>query len=223
MSDAPLKPAPQPDYVASYSRGEEIANTLSAAIGLLAAIAAAPFLLAKAARSPESLALLGASTFLLATLLMYGASTLYHAIPPGATKHKVRLLDHSAIFVLIAGTYTPLAVGPLRHDGGLVLLTLEWLLAVAGIFIKIWGGFSRRHLSNALYLLMGWAGLFWVHSFIEHVTMEGFLWVLAGGIAYTVGVVFYLAKKRAYAHFIWHLFVFAGTCCHGYAIWRYVL
>ncbi len=217
MSDAP----PQPDYLSQYSQGEEIANTLSSAVGLLAALAVTPFFLARATN--ESFALVGAITFLLATFLMYGASTLYHAIPPGATKHKVRLLDHSAIFVLIAGTYTPLAIGPLRHDGGLVLLALEWLLAVVGIFIKIWGGFSRRHLSNALYLLMGWAGLFWVHSFIEQVTMEGFLWVLAGGIAYTVGVVFYVAKKRAYAHFIWHLFVFAGTCCHGYAIWRYVL
>ncbi|CAN5591060.1 hemolysin III family protein [soil metagenome] len=223
MPDAQPQLAMPPDYASNYSRGEEIANTLSSAIGLVAALAAAPFFLAKARHSDESLALLGAGTFLLATVIMYGASTLYHAIPPGATKHKVRLLDHSAIFVLIAGTYTPLAVGPLRHDGGLVLLALEWLLAVVGIFIKTCGGFSRRHLSNALYLLMGWAGLFWLNSFIEHVTMDGFLWVLAGGIAYTVGIVFYLAKKRAYAHFIWHLFVFAGTCCHAYAIWRYIL
>lgn len=212
-----------PHHTSSYSRNEEIANTLSSAAGLGAAMVVAPFFLAKAAHHEDGLVLSGIVVFLLATLLMYGASTLYHAIPSGATKHKVRVLDHSAIFVLIAGTYTPLAVGPLRHDGGLTLLALEWILAVIGILIKVRAGYSLRHLSNALYLLMGWAGLYWVRPFIQHVTMEGFLWVLGGGIAYTVGTVFYMAKKKAYTHFIWHLFVFAGTCCHAYAIWRYVL
>lgn len=210
-------------HKADYTRGEEIANVLSALIGLLAAIAAAPFFLAKAGQSHDWLVQAGVIVFLGATIVMYATSALYHALPPGATKHQVRLLDHSAIFLLIAGTYTPLTVGPLRHEGGLILLAIEWTLVVVGVLIKILGGFRQRHLSNALYLLMGWAGILWVRPFIHHVTMEGFLWVLGGGIAYTVGTIFYIAKTKPYTHLVWHLFVFAGTCCHAYAIWRYVL
>lgn len=206
-----------------YSRSEELANTLTAGIGLLLAALVAPAFLHKASQFGDALTMAGTSIFLATLLFMYATSTLYHALPERAGKHRVRLLDHAAIYLLIAGTYTPLIVGPLRASGGLALFLLEWGLAFLGIATKIWGGYRWRHVSNLLYIGMGWAGLFWARVFIQHVPWEAFLWVLGGGIVYTVGTVFYLAKHRAYTHVIWHLFVFGGSCCHAYAIWRYIL
>jgi hemolysin III len=150
-------------------------------------------------------------------------STIYHALAPCGAKRVVRMLDHSAIFVLIAGTYTPFALGPLAESGGLALLIAEWAMAALGIVFKIAGGIRYQRLSNAIYLFMGWLGILWIQPFIENATWPGFLWVLAGGVAYTVGIVFYAAKHKTYMHFIWHLFVFAGSSCHTVAIWRYAL
>lgn len=208
---------------AEYTPGEEVANTLSALLGLVVIAAVTSSFLAKAAQNGDRLVFIGTSVFLLTTAIMYGSSALYHSLRPGKAKHRVRLLDHAAIFLLIAGTYAPLALGPLRTAGGLVLLTVEWALALAGIGLKLWGGYKLRHLANALYLVMGWSALVVARPFIQHTSLDAFLWLLGGGVVYTLGVAFYVAKHKRYAHFVWHLFVFGGNCCHGYAIWRYVL
>ncbi len=206
-----------------YTRGEEIANTVSAAVGLVASIGVAPFMMLAALRSSQSWAFVSTAIFLTSVLALYLTSTIYHVLAPGRAKDTVRILDHSAIFVLIAGTYTPFALGPLAASGGLALAIIEWTMAVLGITFKLTGGIRYRSLSNLIYLCMGWLGIFWIRPFIENATWQGFLWVLAGGIAYTVGVAFYAAKSRTFMHFIWHLFVFAGSICHTIAVWRYAI
>jgi hemolysin III len=206
-----------------YTRGEEVANTISAAVGLVVSLGVTPFLLLAALRSAQPWAVVSAAIFLASVLVLYLTSTVYHALALGRAKRIVRVLDHSAIFVLIAGTYTPFALGPLAASGGLALVIIEWTMAVLGIAFKLAGGIRYKWLSNMIYLCMGWLGIFWIRPFIENATWHGFLWVLAGGIAYTVGVAFYAAKNKTYMHFIWHLFVFAGSFCHTIAVWRYAI
>jgi hemolysin III len=206
-----------------YTRGEEIANTLSAGAGLLVFLGLSPFLIAAASESERPLALASTSVFLASILGLYLSSTIYHALAPCRMKRIVRILDHSAIFVLIAGTYTPFALGPLAASGGFLLASIEWTMAVLGIAFKWVGGIQYRRLSNLIYLCMGWLGLLWVQPFIESVGWSGFFLVLSGGIAYTVGITFYAAKHRNYAHLVWHLFVIAGSLCHTLAIWKYAI
>ena len=206
-----------------YTRGEEIANTLSAGAGLLLFLAVSPFLLGSALSSERPLALASTMVFLTSMFGLYLSSTIYHALAPCRMKHVVRIFDHSAIFVLIAATYTPFALGPLAASGGLFLAIIEWTMAVLGIAFKWIGGIQYRRLSNLIYLCMGWLGIFWIRPFIEAVGWPGFFFVLAGGIAYTVGITFYAAKHRSYTHLIWHLFVLAGSLCHTIAIWKYAI
>jgi hemolysin III len=206
-----------------YTRGEEAANTLSAAAGLLVFLGVSPFLLTAALASNEPSSVTGCVIFLGSVLALYSSSTIYHALAPCRAKHIFRILDHAAIFVLIAGTYTPFALGPLAASQGLALAIIEWTMAVLGIAFKCAGGLRYRRLSTVVYLSMGWLGIFWIRPLIENIGWSGFLWVLAGGIAYTAGILFYAAKHKTYSHFVWHLFVFAGSLCHTMAIWNYVL
>ncbi len=208
---------------AMYSRSEEVANTLSAAVGLVVFLGVSPFVMLSAEESARPWAVTGAAIFLGSLIALHLISTVYHALPPGRTKRAVRILDHSAIFVLIAGTYTPFALGPLAESGGYMLAVIEWIVAALGISFKLVGGIHYRRLSNLMYLGMGWLGIFWIRPFIENASWHGFLWVLAGGIAYSVGVAFYAAKNKTYMHFIWHLFILAGSACHTIAVWRYAL
>ncbi|HEY5741269.1 MAG TPA: hemolysin III family protein, partial [Terrimicrobiaceae bacterium] len=171
-----------------YTRGEEIANTISAAAGLLVSLGIAPFLMIKAYRSAQPWAAGSSAIFLASVIAVYFISTIYHALGPGKAKRLARIIDHSAIFVLIAGTYTPFALGPLAAYGGPTLVIIEWSLALLGIVFKCTGGVHYKRLSNFLYLCMGWLGIFWIRPFIENATWHGFLWVLAGGISYTLGI-----------------------------------
>jgi hemolysin III len=152
---------------------------------------------------------------------LYLTSTIYHALPRTKVKRLFRLFDHSAIFLLIAGTYTPFFLGALRGAWGWTLFSLVWCLAILGIGFKALGGLQYRWLSTCLYVGMGWMAVFAIHQFWLHIPLEGLLWIAAGGLAYTAGVVFYLAKWVRYSHFIWHLFVPAGTACHFCAILWY--
>jgi len=206
-----------------YTRGEEVANTVSAGAGLVVSLGVSPFLLLTAWRSAQPWAVVSTAIFLASVLALFLTSTIYHALAPGRAKRIVRILDHSAIFVLIAGTYTPFALGPLAANGGVMLVIIEWTMAALGIAFKFAGGIRYKRLSNLMYLCMGWLGLLWIRPFIENATWQGFLWVLAGGVAYTAGILFYAAKNKTYMHFIWHLFVFAGSLCHTVAVWRYAI
>jgi hemolysin III len=200
--------------------GEEVANSISHGAGFLAALIALPILIHSAA--PRGLtAMLGAGVFAATVVLLYFTSTIYHALPPGRAKRVFQVLDHGAIYLLIAGTYTPFTLGILRGTSGGILFSLIWAIALVGIALKSAGGVRFPRLSTGLYLGMGWlvvtaAGPLW-HA----MPGWGLFWLAAGGLAYTAGVGFYAARQIRYAHFVWHLFVLAGTTCHYIAVLRY--
>jgi hemolysin III len=201
--------------------GEEIANSISSGVGLLAALAGIPMLVGSALQRRSEFSLAGAVIFAGAMVGLYLASTIYHAVPEGRIKQFFHLLDHSAIYILIAGTYTPFALGAMRGVWGWTLFGVVWGLAILGISFKVLGGLKHQRLSTLTYLGMGWLALFAVRLFWLHIQLPGLLWILSGGVAYTVGVFFYAAKRLPYNHFVWHLFVIAGTACHFCAVLWY--
>jgi len=203
--------------------GEEIANSLTHGVGLIASVVAFPMLLVRAQSSRDSAAVAGAAIFGATLILCYATSTVYHALPISKGKQLFRVLDHSAIYLLIAGTYTPFALGPLRGPWGWTLLVIIWMLALIGIVSKLTIGFRLPHLSTALYLLMGWLIVVAIKPLVETIPRAGLLWLAAGGVAYTGGVVFYNMKRVKYAHMIWHLCVAAGSACHFIAVLRYAI
>ena len=206
----------------SQSLGEEIANSVSHGVGLAAALIAAPFLLVAVARHGSGAVIVGAGIFVGTMVLLYLTSTLYHALAENRAKHVFQVLDHSAIFLLIAGTYTPFTLGVLRGPWGWALFGLVWGLAVVGMVLKAVGGVRYPVLSTFLYLGMGWLALIAIRPLWLHLPLAGLLWLVAGGAAYTVGVAFFALDERVrYAHFVWHLFVMAGTACHFVAVYRY--
>jgi len=201
--------------------GEEIANTISHGIGLALAIAATPILIVAAVRAGSVWNMVGASVFASAMLTLYFASTLYHALRHDKAKSFFRTLDHGAIFVLIAGTYTPFTLGVLRGPWGWTLLGLIWAMAIGGLALKAVAGTRYRWLSMVLYLSMGWLVVIAAKPVLLRVPLPGILWLAAGGVAYTAGVCFFSALPLRYHHFIWHLFVLAGTTCHFFAVLWY--
>ena len=203
------------------SLGEEIANSVSHGVGFLAALVATPFLIAAAARRGDSAAVVGASVFAATTAVLYLASTLYHALPKNKAKQIFRVIDHSAIFLLIAGTYTPFTLGVLRGAWGWTLFGLVWSLAILGIVLKSVSGIGYPRLSTALYVGMGWLALIAIRPLWVHVPVAGWLWLIAGGLAYTSGIAFYAAERVRYGHFVWHVFVLMGTVCHFFAVLWY--
>lgn len=204
------------------SRGEEIANSISHGIGLIAALAGTPFLVMHAVRHGDAGSIAGSSIFAATMVLLYLSSTLYHSLPAGRAKRMFRIIEHSAIFLLIAGTYTPFTLGVLRGGWGWTLLGLVWGLALAGVILKIFDRMSHPIVSTGLYLLMGWLIVIAADPMLVRVPLPGLLWLVAGGVAYTAGVAFFVTDARLrYGHFIWHLFVMAGTACHYFAVLWY--
>lgn len=218
-------PAPTPPATdRPQTLGEEIANSISHGVGALGALLAAPLLIIGATRQGDAALVAGAAIFAATMCLLYLASTLYHALPTGRAKRLFNLLDHSAIYLLIAGTYTPFTLGPLRGPWGWTLLALVWGLAVLGVALKASKRLDRPVLSVGLYLAMGWLVAIAVDPVLEHVPTGGLWLLLAGGLAYTAGVVFFVFDSRwRYAHFVWHLFVLAGTACHFFAALWYAV
>ena len=203
------------------TRGEEIANSVSHGVGFLGAVAAAPVLVLSAVRDGGAARIAGASVFAAAMVMLYLTSTLYHALPPNRAKRVFQVLDHAAIFLMIAGTYTPFTLGVLRGAWGWTLFGIVWGLALAGVVLAAAGGMRYPKLTTSLYLAMGWLILIAVKPLWQRMPSEGLFWLAAGGIAYTVGVVFYAANRVRYCHFVWHLFVLAGTACHFVAVLRF--
>jgi hemolysin III len=201
------------------STGEELANTISHGLGLVGAMIGTPILLLAAFHHGSISFLMGTIVFTVTMLVLYLGSMLYHAWPQTRAKSILQALDHSAIFLLIAGTYTPFALGPLRGVWGWTMLGLVWALATLGVFIKATRGAARhKKFAMALYLGMGWLALIFIRPLALAVPLSVVLWLLAGGIAYTTGVLFYVNRRLRYSHFVWHLFVLAGTGCHFAAI-----
>jgi hemolysin III len=151
-------------------------------------------------------------------LLLYLCSTAYHAWPQTRLKCVLQLIDHSAIFLLIAGTYSPFALGPLRGPWGWAIFALIWTLAAFGVLVKLLSGLRRKKLSLSLYLGMGWLILIAIRPLAGAVPAETLIWLFAGGVAYTGGIIFFVNERVRYSHFVWHLFVLTGTLCHFCAV-----
>jgi hemolysin III len=204
------------------SKGEEIANSVSHGLGFAAAVAAAPVLIVTTAQTGRAVNVVGAAIFAATMVLLYCASTVYHAVPHERAKALLRKLDHGAIFLLIAGTYTPFTLGALNGPLGWTLLGVVWSLAAVGVALKAFDRIEHPLASLGLYLLMGWLCVLALDSLVARVAVPGLLLLGAGGLAYMAGVAFFAADSRIrYGHFIWHLFVLAGTGCHFFAVLRY--
>lgn len=203
------------------SWGEEIANSVSHGVALLAAIGAVPFLIASA-RHLSVASFVGSVIFAATMVFLYLTSTLYHALPPGRAKQAFLKLDYGAIYLFIAGSYTPFALGALGGAWVWTLFGLVWSLAAIGVTLKAFDRLSHPWLSTGLYLVMGWLVLIAAVPLVERVPMPSVMWLVAGGLAYTAGVVFFILDSRMrYAHAVWHGFVAAGTGCHFFAVLGY--
>jgi hemolysin III len=203
----------------TQSAGEEVANGISHGIGLVGAIIGSPILLLAAFRHGDIPFLIGTIIFATTMLLVYLASTLYHCWPRTHTKSVLQVIDHAAIFLLIAGTYTPFALGPLGGSGGLTMLGIVWALALLGVIMKATRGALRhRRLAMTLYLGTGWIGLTLIRPLAVAIPLSALLWLIAGGLAYTAGTLFFANERLRYGHFIWHLFVLTGSSCHFAAV-----
>jgi len=204
------------------TQGEEIANSVSHGVGFVAALASAPVLIATVAKTGSYVNVAGATVFALTTVLLYCASTLYHAVSRERVKALLRKLDHGAIFLLIAGTYTPFTLGPLKGPLGWTLFGVVWTLAVIGVMLKAFDRIEHPIASLGMYLVMGWLCVVAIEPVLQHIAPAGLLLLGGGGASYMAGVAFFTVDSRVrYGHFIWHLFVLAGTCCHFFAVLGY--
>lgn len=200
------------------SLGEEIANSVTHGAGLVAFAIGLPILVASAAERGDVLQVIGCTVFAVCLVLLYATSTIYHALPPSRAKRLFRTLDHIAIYLVIAGSYTPFLLGVLRGPFGWTLLAVVWGLAVLGILHKLLLGMRFPRASTAFYLGMGWLAVVAIGPITRHVPSDGLAWLAAGGLLYTFGVVFYAWERLRYGHAVWHLFVLGGSACHFLAV-----
>jgi hemolysin III len=206
-----------------YTFGEELAHGLTHGIGALLAIAGLCILVAKATLWGQARDITAAAIFGSALVLMYTASTLFHSIPLPATKRVLRIIDHSLIYVLIAGTYTPFTLLTLHGTMGWGLFGFTWGLAAAGVAFKIFTTGRFESLSLVIYLLMGWCGVVAARPLLHAMENTGLWLLLAGGLSYSFGVIFYAWQRLPYHHAIWHGFVLAGSLFHWFTVLFYVL
>ena len=193
---------------------EELVNALTHGLGAVASVAGGAVLITLAALWGDVWHVVGASVFVGSLVLLYTASTLYHAIPYARAKAKLKVFDHCAIYVLIAGTYTPFTLIGLRGPWGWSLFAAVWAMAVVGIVFKLFTTGRFQVVSTLMYVAMGWVGVVAAGPMIEALSPATLGWIVAGGVAYTAGTAFYLSRRIPYAHAIWHLFVLAGSVCH---------
>jgi hemolysin III len=195
-----------------YSPAEERLNILTHATGIVAALVAIVVLAAKRPNPWPGI------VFGVAALAMFVTSALYHAAQAPERRRQLRMLDHAAIYVLIAGTYTPFSLLVLPSRWGLPMFAMIWAMAILGVVLRVSGRRGSSRLAVGLYLLMGWSVIVAIRPLADALERSQLLWLLAGGLAYTVGVPFYIWKRQPYTHAVWHLFVLAGVGCHFVAI-----
>lgn len=207
----------------AYSLGEEIANSVTHGIGAMLSVAGLTLLVTYAAIQGDAWRVVSFSIYGGSMILLFLMSTLYHSFQNEKVKQVFKLLDHCAIYLLIAGTYTPFLLVTLRGTTGWILFAIIWLLAFTGIIFKLAFRNRFKKLSLLTYVAMGWLALFVGQELTRSLSAGGMAWLIAGGLAYTLGVLFYVWKKLPYNHAIWHLFVLAGSLCHYTTIFVYVL
>jgi hemolysin III len=206
-----------------YPLREEIANALTHGVGAVLALAAGAVLITLAAQWGDGWRLASAIVFCLALLTMYLASTLYHAIPHPTAKARLKVVDHCAIYILIAGTYTPFTLIGLRGAWGWSLFAVIWTLAVAGVVFKLFFTGRFKLVSTLIYIAMGWLVLVAIVPMTRALDAWALSWLFAGGVCYTAGTFFYMSRRIPYAHAIWHGFVLGGSICHFCAVSAQVL
>jgi hemolysin III len=216
MSDD-VRPAAAP------SLNEELWNALTHGFGAVASIVAGTVLVTLAALFGGPREIVSAGVFSVTLLLLYVASTLYHAIPHARTKARLRVLDHCAIFLLIAGTYTPFTLITLQGAWGWTLFGIVWAIAGLGIVLKLFFTGRMEVVSTALYLALGWVVVIAYRPLVEAMHPATLGWLVAGGLCYTLGTAFYMSRRIPYAHGIWHIFVLGGSACHFAAVVRVVV
>jgi hemolysin III len=216
-----MNPQPASRSPLCQSHGEELASATTHALGMVLSIAALVGMILTACNTATEVVC--ASIFGGSLILLYGASTLYHAFSGVRMKGFLQSLDHACIYLLIAGSYTPVMLISLRGPWGWTLLCVVWAMALAGVVIKlVLPGRKDHWISTALYVVMGWLAVIAIGPLVRALPSAGVAWLVAGGLSYTFGVVFLLWTKLRYHHAIWHLFVLGGSACHVAAIWLYV-
>ena len=215
---------PPTAQVNNYSIGEEIANSTLHGIGSLLAIAGLVLLSQKTRGFPGGQKLSNQDfaavlLFAISMIFMFLVSTLYHAVQHRGAKHILRRLDHSVIFIFIAGTYSPFCLSALEGAWGLSLFVFEWSLALLGIILNILDSRFFRKIQIAVYLMMGWAIIIGFVPLVRSVPVRSIILLIAGGVAYTIGTIWYRKKNIRFTHAIWHVFVLIGTICHWFSIW----
>ncbi len=235
MTEASAQPhaTPAPDKARAYTLGEEIANSVIHGLGIGLSVAALVVLVAFAVLEHDPYKLASSIVYGVALVLEYTASTLYHSFPQPKVKHLFKIFDHCGIYLLIAGTYTPFCLVTLREvpipwlaggvSVGWLMFAVIWGLAVAGIAAEAFWPYRPRWLSAAVYLAMGWMVVWSIGPLRATLDPAGIWLLVAGGLAYTAGTVFYVMKKVKYMHAVWHVFVLAGSVCHFLAVLLYVI
>jgi hemolysin III len=222
MQQPPYSGTERRSHGREQTLGEEIANSISHSVGLGAAIVGTPLLIVHAVKHGGIGYIVGSSIFAATMIVLYLVSSLYHSLRPGRLKHIFRIIDHSAVYLLIAGTYTPFTLGVLHGIWGWTLLVLIWALALTGVAMKFLRRMSHPVLSTVLYLLMGWLIIIAADPLYTRLPLSGLAWLVAGGLAYTAGTLFFVYDSRLrFGHFVWHWFVLAGTTCHYFAVYWY--
>src|ERR1700742_1029745 len=202
---------------------EELANSITHGIGLALSVAGFVVLLVLSITKGNTWHIIGCSVFGITLILSYLASTLYHSLHRSNFTHVLQILDHSAIYLLIAGTYTPFTLVSLRGVWGWTLFGLVWTFAITGIIFKFIHGDRFKVLSTIGYVALGWVAVIAIKPLFAAVPIGGMAWILAGGLFYTVGVIFFAWKRLPFSHAVWHVFVMAGSICHYIAVLLYVL
>lgn len=206
-----------------YPQEEERLNILTHGLGLFLSIAALPLLIVRAAQYGTAWHVVSCSVYGASMIILYGASTLYHSAKTDKWRRRLNILDHAAIFVLIAGTYTPFVLVTLNGAVGWTIFGVVWGIAIAGVILKLFftGRFDRE--STILYVAMGWIIVIVFKPLIENFPLGGLIWLLAGGLSYTIGAVLYQRKSIRFNHAIFHVFVLIGSACHFVAVYWYVI
>ena len=206
-----------------YSPAEEIANSVTHAFGVVLSVTAFVFLTILAWGSGDAWLIVSLVIYGLSLVIMYTSSTLYHGFQNPGAKRILRYLDHSSIYLLIAGTYTPFTLVNLKGPWGWTLFGLVWGIAFVGLVMTVAGIGRSRVLASLVYIGMGWLVIVAIKPLLEVVPMRGIAWLVAGGLFYTVGVAFYIWRSLPFHHAVWHLFVLGGSVCHFFAVLFYVV
>jgi hemolysin III len=206
-----------------YDSKEEKLNVISHGIGLVLSIVALVLLVVYSSVYGSSWHIVSFSIYGASLILLYSASTFYHYVQNPKLRHKLNIFDHAAIYILIAGTYTPFTLVVLKGWIGWTIFSVSWLLAILGVIFKIYYTGKYDKISTIAYVLMGWLIIFAIKPLVNNFPIEGLLWLLAGGIFYTVGAILYSIKNMKYNHAIFHIFVLLGSFSHFIAIFFYVL